>query len=112
MVDICVCCPQIGVQAPAEIADASISEYRRFLDVNVFGMFLATRAQSAAMKKQEPKPVSKNNPKRGATRGVIVNMGSCSSFVSTPMIGQYTTSKHAVLGLTKNAGQWLCLITK
>ena len=67
-------------------------------------MFLTTRAQSAAMKKQDPKPVSRKNPKRGSTRGVIVNMGSCSSFVSTPQIGQYTTSKHAVLGLTKNAG--------
>ena len=95
---------QIGVQAPAEIAEASVSEFQRFLDVNVFGMFLATRAQSAAMKKQDPRPVSGKNAKRGSTRGVIVNMASCSSFVATPMLGQYTTSKHAVLGLTKNAG--------
>ncbi|KAF6228782.1 hypothetical protein HO173_011629 [Letharia columbiana] len=93
----------IGVQAPAEIAEASVSEFQRFLDVNVFGMFLATRAQSAAMKKQDPRPVSGKNAKRGSTRGVIVNMASCSSFVATPMLGQYTTSKHAVLGLTKNA---------
>ena len=84
-----------------------MSEYRRFLDVNVLGMFLATRAQSAAMKKQDPKPVSRRNSKRGSTRGVIVNMGSASSFVSTPMLGQYTTSKHAVLGLSKNAGMYL-----
>lgn len=70
------------------------------MDVNVFGMFLCTRAQSAAMVKQDVKPVSE----RG-NRGVIVNMGSCSSFVATPMMGQYTSSKHAVLGLTRNAGQ-------
>lgn len=97
---------QIGVQAPAEIAEASVSEFQRFLDVNVFGMFLATRAQSAAMKKQDPRPVSGKNARRGSTRGVIVNMASCSSFVATPMLVQYTTSKHAVLGLTKNAGAW------
>ena len=71
------------------------------MDVNVFGMFLCTRAQSAAMMKQDVKPASE----RGS-RGVIVNMGSCSSFVATPMMGQYTSSKHAVLGLTRNAGEW------
>ncbi len=87
-----------------------MSEFQRFLDVNVFGMFLATRAQSTAMKKQESKPVSKRNPKRGSTRGVIINMGSCASFVATPMLVQYTTSKHAVLGLTKNAGMQSFLI--
>ena len=95
---------KIGVQAPAEIAEASVSEFQRFLDVNVLGMFLCTRALSAAMKKQELRAVSKTNAKRGSTRGVIVNMGSCSGFVATPMLSQYTTSKHAVLGLTKNAG--------
>ena len=35
---------------------------------------------------------------------MIVNMGSCSSYVATPQLTQYTTSKHAVLGLTRNAG--------
>ena len=72
------------------------------MDVNVTGMFLCTRAQSAAMVKQDIKPLSE----RGS-RGVIVNMGSCSSFVATPNMGQYTSSKHAVLGLTRNAGQWV-----
>ena len=72
------------------------------MDVNVFGMFLCTRAQSTVMVKQDVKPASE----RGS-RGVIVNMGSCSSFVATPMMGQYTSSKHAVLGLTRNAGKWV-----
>ena len=75
------------------------------MDVNVIGMFLCTRAQSAAMVKQDVKPISE----RGS-RGVIVNMGSCSSFVATPMMGQYTSSKHAALGLTRNAGQWVSLL--
>ena len=71
------------------------------MDVNVFGIFLCTRAQSAAMVKQDVRPVGV----RGS-RGVIVNMGSCSSFVATAAMGQYTSSKHAVLGLSRNAGQW------
>ena len=75
-------------------------------------MFLATKAQSAAMKKQDLKIVDSLNPQRGATRGVIVNMGSCSSHVATPQLGQYTTSKHAVLGLTRNAGKVTLVLTQ
>lgn len=38
-------------------------------------------------------------------RGVIVHLGSASSFVATPCMVQYTTAKHALIGLTKNAGK-------
>ncbi|KAI4152524.1 MAG: hypothetical protein L6R39_001783 [Caloplaca ligustica] len=102
-IDYGVNCAGIGVRTPASISESSVPEFQRFLDVNVFGMFLCTRALSRVMKTQSPRPVSESNPRRGETRGAIVNMGSCSSFVATPMLGQYTTSKHAVLGLTRNA---------
>ncbi|KAL9005328.1 MAG: hypothetical protein Q9188_001892 [Gyalolechia gomerana] len=102
-IDYGVNCAGIGVRTPASIAESSIPEFQRFLDINVFGMFLCTRALSRVMKAQSLRPVSDTNPRRGETRGAIVNMGSCSSFVATPMLGQYTTSKHAVLGLTRNA---------
>jgi hypothetical protein len=39
------------------------------------------------------------------TRGAIVLMGSAASYVASPSITPYTTSKHAVLGLSKSAGQ-------
>ncbi|KAL9029880.1 MAG: hypothetical protein Q9180_006975 [Flavoplaca navasiana] len=104
-VDYAVNCAGIGVRTPASIAEASVPEFQRFMDVNVFGMFLCTRALSRVMKVQSPRPASEGNPRRGETRGAIVNMGSCSSFVATPLLGQYTTSKHAVLGLTRNAGK-------
>ncbi len=71
-------------------------------------MFLAVRAETRAMKKQEPRLLSSKNPKRGESRGVIINMGSCSSYAATPQMVQYTTSKHAVLGLTRNAGERIC----
>jgi NAD(P)-dependent dehydrogenase (short-subunit alcohol dehydrogenase family) len=91
---------KIGVQLANEIAEADVSEFNRFLAVNVTGTFLITRQISAVMKEQEPRVTD-----RGVARGAIVNMGSAASFVSSPMMVQYTASKHAVLGLTKNAGE-------
>ncbi|KAL8702747.1 MAG: hypothetical protein Q9201_004086 [Fulgogasparrea decipioides] len=102
-IDYGVNCAGIGARTPASIAESSVPEFQRFLDINVFGLFLCTRALSRVMKTQPLRAVSETNAQRGETRGAIVNMGSCSSFVATPMLAQYTTSKHAVLGLTRNA---------
>jgi NAD(P)-dependent dehydrogenase (short-subunit alcohol dehydrogenase family) len=88
---------QIGVREPAETAEASLTEFQRFMNVNVVGTFLCVKAQSKAMKLQDSKP--------GGSRGVIINMGSAAAYTATPMLTQYTTSKHAVLGLTKSVGK-------
>lgn len=56
------------------------------------------------MKLQELKPVDPANPGRGGTRGSIVTLGSGNSFAAAPHLVQYTAAKHAVLGVTKNAG--------
>lgn len=56
------------------------------------------------MKKQEPIMVDAASPRRGVSRGAIVNLGSLGSFAPQPGMIQYTASKHAVLGLSKNAG--------
>ncbi|KAI9789484.1 MAG: putative secondary metabolism biosynthetic enzyme [Peltula sp. TS41687] len=111
-IDYAVNCAGIGAEHAAEVAESSVPEFSRFLQVNVLGMFLTVRAETKAMKAQDPKPVSAANPKRGASRGVIVNMGSCSSYVATPQLVQYTTSKHAVLGLTRNAGAELLTVCR
>jgi NAD(P)-dependent dehydrogenase (short-subunit alcohol dehydrogenase family) len=97
---------QIGVEAAKEVAEADSAEFARFLETNVLGSLIFTREMSAAMKTQEPRPVDTALPARGTTRGAIVNMGSLASFVSSPSMIQYTTSKFAVLGLSKNAGTW------
>ncbi|POS71440.1 short-chain dehydrogenase/reductase SDR [Diaporthe helianthi] len=109
-VDYCVNCAGIGVEKAAAVAEADASEFARFLEVNVTGTFLVTRAASAVMAAQEPLPqFQRRGPGneavagRSAFRGVIVNMASAASYVSTPGMVQYTTSKHAVLGLSKNA---------
>lgn len=91
---------QIGVRVANEVADAKVEEFKAMLDVNVTGTFLVTRAVSAVMKLQE---AQLTGPGRGSSRGTIVNIGSASSFVATPGMVQYTASKHAVVGITKNA---------
>ncbi|KAK0634888.1 hypothetical protein B0T17DRAFT_586555 [Bombardia bombarda] len=99
-IDYCVNCAGIGVQAAKETAEADAADFDRFLKVNVTGTFLVTRDVSAIMKAQEPTAAA---AAAAAARGAIVNMGSAASFVASPQMVQYTTSKHAVLGLTRNA---------
>ena len=96
---------QIGVQNPAEVSETSLVEFDRFYRVNVLGTLHCMQSVSKAMKKQTPITVPGRNRDRDAGRGVIVNLGSSNSFVATHHITQYTTSKHAVLGLTRNAGK-------
>ncbi|KAI0839857.1 NAD(P)-binding protein [Hypoxylon sp. FL0890] len=102
-IDYCVNSAGIGVQIAKEMSEADSAEFDRFLRINVMGTFLVTRYVSAAMKAQAPIPISTSAVKRGLTRGAIVNLGSLASFISQPGQVQYTASKHAVLGITKNA---------
>ncbi len=59
------------------------------LNVNVTGMFLCARAAFAQMRTQSP---------RG---GRIINNGSISAHTPRPGSVCYTTTKHAITGLTK-----------
>ena len=95
----------MGVKTASETAETDIEEFKNMLEVNATGTFLVTRTMSAIMKSQESCPVDAFSPGRGSTRGSIVNLGSASSFVATPKMIQYTASKHAVIGITKNAGK-------
>ncbi|KAI8963502.1 NAD(P)-binding protein [Daldinia sp. FL1419] len=102
-IDYCVICAGIGAENGAEISETSLSEFQRFLDINVLGSFIVTRAVCAAMRLQDPKPAAVASPERGTTRGAIVHMGSLASILPSPGIVPYTTSKHAVLGLSRNS---------
>lgn len=93
------------------MAEADVAEFGRFLSTNVTGTLLVTREISATMKAQQPRPAEDHPDQtplaqaRASARGAIVNMGSAQSFASLPGMVQYTTSKFAVLGLSKNAGE-------
>ncbi|KAG8166237.1 hypothetical protein KVR01_004789 [Diaporthe batatas] len=83
------------------IAAASFADFKHLLDVNVNGTFLFTSLVSKAMMDQEPRPA--RDPARGSSRGSIVILASVSSFMAVPNMVQYTSCKHAILGITKTA---------
>ncbi|MCL1627689.1 SDR family oxidoreductase [Roseibaca sp. V10] len=79
-----------GLGLPAtEIADISWQDWRRVASVNLDGAFLIARGAYAMMRAQDPKG------------GRIINNGSISAHV--PRVGSvpYTTTKHAITGLTR-----------
>lgn len=64
--------------------------FRDVIAVNVTGMFLCARAAFRVMRGQDPQG------------GRIINNGSISAHAPRPGSVAYTTSKHAVTGLTKS----------
>jgi NAD(P)-dependent dehydrogenase (short-subunit alcohol dehydrogenase family) len=73
------------VPTPFEALD--VDEWRRVFDVNVMGMWLATRAVTPHM--------------RAAKHGRIVNMASGTPFKGVPFLLHYVSSKGAVVAMTK-----------
>ena len=70
--------------------DLSYDTWRSVVDVNLTGMFLCAQGAYRVMKAQSP---------RG---GRIVNNGSISARAPRPDSAPYTTTKHAITGLTKS----------
>ena len=81
-----------GLFSPAVLLeDLSYGQWRQMVDVNLSGVFLCTRAAFRLMKAQDP------------MGGRIINNGSISAHVPRPNSAPYTSTKHAVTGLTKSA---------
>ncbi|CAB3790817.1 SDR family oxidoreductase [Pararobbsia alpina] len=79
-----------GIGASAvSIDELSVEQWRAVVDTNLTGVFLCSRAAFRLMKTQQP---------RG---GRIINNGSISSYTPRPFSAPYTSTKHAVAGLTK-----------
>jgi NAD(P)-dependent dehydrogenase (short-subunit alcohol dehydrogenase family) len=79
-----------GIGAPAmPIEDIPYETWKKVVDINLTGMFLCTQEAIRLMKSQEP---------RG---GRIINNGSISAHTPRPGAAAYTSTKHAVTGLTK-----------
>jgi NAD(P)-dependent dehydrogenase (short-subunit alcohol dehydrogenase family) len=79
-----------GTGAPAVPMDELPWEtWRAVVDANLHGTFLCSQAAMALMKKQSPHG------------GRIVNNGSISAHAPRPNTAAYTSTKHAVTGLTK-----------
>ena len=79
-----------GTGAPAiPLEDLSWEQWKTVVDANLHGAFLCTQEAFRIMKSQNP---------RG---GRIINNGSISAHTPRPMAAAYTSTKHAITGLTK-----------
>ena len=78
-----------GGSPPDPFEDISLETWQRVLNVNLTGPFLCSQEAFRIMKDQSP---------RG---GRIVNNGSISAHVPRPFSAPYTSTKHAITGLTK-----------
>ena len=79
-----------GVSAPGvNLEDLSLEQWRTVVDINLTGPFLCTQQAFRLMKDQDP---------RG---GRIINNGSISAHAPRPNSAPYTSTKHAITGLTK-----------
>ena len=81
-----------GIGAPPiPLEDLTFEQWKNVVDINLTGVFLCTQQAFRVMKSQSP---------RG---GRIVNNGSISAHAPRPNSAPYTSTKHAVTGLTKAA---------
>ena len=72
---------------PTPFEELAVDEWRRVFDVNVLGLYLATRAVAPHM--------------RRAQHGRIVNLASGTPFKGVPFLLHYVSSKGAVVAMTK-----------
>lgn len=80
-----------GIAAPAvPIDELDVATWRELIDINLTGSFLCARAAFGQMRNQNPQG------------GRIINNGSVSSVTPRPFSAPYTSSKHAITGLTKS----------
>lgn len=75
---------------PVPFDELSDEQWQKVVDVNLSGMFFCARAAVRIMKAQKPQG------------GRIINNGSISAHAPRPNSAPYTSTKHAVTGLTKS----------
>tara|TARA_R110001592_G_scaffold108031_7_gene302249 strand:+ start:4527 stop:5285 length:759 start_codon:yes stop_codon:yes gene_type:complete len=75
---------------PVPLEDVSFAHWQATLETNLTGAFLCTQQAFKIMKSQQP------------MGGRIINNGSISAHVPRPNSAPYTSTKHAMTGLTKS----------
>lgn|SRR5574337_1313579 len=78
-----------GTEVMTDLADQSEENYDAIFNANVRGVFLSMKHEIPVILK--------------SGGGVIVNNSSVAGLVAFPGVSLYVASKHAVIGLTKNA---------
>ena len=75
---------------PASVDDTSVEDWLDVVRINLTGSFLCARAAFGIMRNQSPQG------------GRIINNGSISAHAPRPGSAPYTSTKHAITGLTKS----------
>jgi NAD(P)-dependent dehydrogenase (short-subunit alcohol dehydrogenase family) len=78
-----------GIGAAGSLEDLPLEQWKAVVDTNLTGSFVCTQEAFKIMKSQQP---------RG---GRIINNGSISAHAPRPGSVAYTSTKHAITGLTK-----------
>ena len=92
-----------GVFSNYYVADMPRDEWARILDVNVTGTFLCSRAAARSMSPRGAEQPESAEPGQRHRAGVIVNVASVDALApSAEGLLHYTTSKHAIAGLTRS----------
>ncbi len=80
-----------GIGAPAKpMEELTADEWRKVVSVNLSGVFYCCQEAIKQMKAQDPQG------------GRIINNGSISAHTPRPLSAPYTSTKHAITGLTKS----------
>ncbi|MBH77181.1 MAG: 3-oxoacyl-ACP reductase [Dehalococcoidia bacterium] len=80
-----------GIGAPAKpLEELTFAQWQAVVETNLTGAFLCTQEAFRVMKAQNPKG------------GRIINNGSISATTPRPNSAPYTSTKHAITGLTKS----------
>jgi 3alpha(or 20beta)-hydroxysteroid dehydrogenase len=82
-----------GVFLAAALAQTSLADFRRVIDVNMVGVFLGMRAVVQPMSERR--------------MGSIVNVSSVAGLIGSPLLTAYAASKWAGRGMTKVAAKEL-----
>lgn len=86
-----IACNNAGIGGLAALTgDYTLEDWKKVIDINFNGVFYGCKYQLKAMEANGS--------------GAIVNMASIHGLVAAPMSSAYTSSKHGIVGLTKNIG--------
>ena len=86
-----IACNNAGIGGlAAETGDYTLEAWKKVIDINFNGVFYGCKYQLNAMEKNGG--------------GSIINMASIHGLVAAPMSSAYTSSKHGIVGLTRNIG--------
>ncbi|MGX9946756.1 SDR family oxidoreductase [Bradyrhizobium denitrificans] len=89
-----------GIAVAGPVTELPIAEFRRQMEVNVIGPVIATQAFA---------PLLGADPARSGAAGRIVMISSVAGRNGNPLMAPYSTSKHAVEGLSESLRRELML---